>query len=187
MAQQVPIDAGAVFGTASDAGTIELLPDLAYRRVGIVNVVLSNGAQAPPVLIDAGLPGTAPVIRQACAARFGAGGKPHAIILTHGHVDHVGALETLLSEWDVPVYAHTLEVPYLDGSASYPPPDPQVGGGALSALSKLFPPAADRTSGAGFILSRPMAPCRSCPAGAGCTRPATPLGTFRFGGRRTRR
>ena len=41
----------------------------------------------------------------------------------------MGALEALLAVWDVPVYAHTAELPFLTGSADYPPPDPTVGGG----------------------------------------------------------
>ena len=138
MAQQIPIDPEAVFGTADEGGVIALTPDLAYRRVGIVNVVLAGGASGPAVLIDAGLPGIAPVIRQAVAARFG-DRKPDAVILTHGHIDHVGALESVLQEWDIPVYAHPLELPYLNGTASYPPPDTHVGGGAMSAMAGLFP------------------------------------------------
>ena len=66
---------------------------------------------------------------------FGHGNRPAAILLTHGHFDHVGALKTLAEEWDVPVYAHTLELPYLTGRSSYPPPDPSVGGGAMAAMS----------------------------------------------------
>jgi hypothetical protein len=31
---------------------------------------------------------------------------------THGHFDHVGAREKLAEKWDVPIYAHELEVPY---------------------------------------------------------------------------
>ena len=34
--------------------------------------------------------------------------------MTHGHFDHVGSLEKLANEWHVPVYAHYLEVPYLN-------------------------------------------------------------------------
>jgi glyoxylase-like metal-dependent hydrolase (beta-lactamase superfamily II) len=60
-------------------------------------------------------------------------------VLTHGHFDHVGALATLSQEWDVPVYAHPLEHPYLNGTQSYPPADPSVGGGVMALLSPLFP------------------------------------------------
>ena len=61
------------------------------------------------------------------------------IVLTHGHFDHAGSLEDLAGGWDVLVYAHVLEHPYLDGSRSYPPADPWVGGGAMAVLSPLFP------------------------------------------------
>jgi len=59
--------------------------------------------------------------------------------MTHAHADHAGALEKLAEEWDVPIYAHPLELPYLNGSAAYPPPDPSVGGGLMPAMSVLFP------------------------------------------------
>ena len=39
----------------------------------------------------------------------------------------------------MPVYAHLLEHPYLNGSTSYPAPDPTVGGGMLAWVSPLFP------------------------------------------------
>jgi glyoxylase-like metal-dependent hydrolase (beta-lactamase superfamily II) len=39
-----------------------------------------------------------------------------AIIMTHGHFDHVGVLEDLAETWQAPVYAHELERPYLDGT-----------------------------------------------------------------------
>jgi glyoxylase-like metal-dependent hydrolase (beta-lactamase superfamily II) len=60
-------------------------------------------------------------------------------VLTHGHFDHVGALETLAERWDAPIFAHFLEHPYLDGRSSYPPPDPSVGGGLMARMSGLFP------------------------------------------------
>jgi glyoxylase-like metal-dependent hydrolase (beta-lactamase superfamily II) len=65
--------------------------------------------------------------------------RPSAIVLTHAHFDHVGSLNTLADEWEVPVYAHTMERPYLTGISSYPPPDPSVGGGMMSAMSWVYP------------------------------------------------
>ena len=70
---------------------------------------------------------------------FGRGNKPEAILLTHGHFDHVGALHQLAVDWNVPVYAHLLELPYLTGRSDYPPPDPSVGGGAMAWLSWVYP------------------------------------------------
>ncbi len=116
--------------------------DLAYLRTGIVNVYFygaPGSGDGAWVLIDAGLYGSARSIRDAAAERFGEGVRPAAIVLTHGHFDHVGALRELAEGWDVPVYAHALEVPYLTGRAAYPPPDPTVGGGAMAALSFLYP------------------------------------------------
>lgn len=91
------------------------------------------------ILVDAGLSTTADRILDTAAEYYGKDNKPKAIILTHGHFDHVGALDKLLSEWDVPVYAHKLELPYLTGEKDYPPGDPTVGGGLMAAISPVYP------------------------------------------------
>lgn len=123
-------------------GTRQVARDLAYFRTIIANVVLyglPGAADREWVLIDAGSPGTKGVIKKAATERFGENARPAAIVLTHGHFDHVGALEDLAKEWDCPVYAHSLELPYLNGTASYPPGDPSVGGGLMASLSGLYP------------------------------------------------
>ena len=147
MARQIPLseDSSAIdpaLEALRNDHTHEIAPDLAYRRLGIVNVVFWGPPRAGDrewVLIDTGLIGTKGFIRSAAAERFGRDSRPAAIVMTHGHFDHVGALEDLAEEWDTPVYAHPLEHPYLNGQAAYPPGDPSVGGGAMAALARFYP------------------------------------------------
>ncbi|HEY6152735.1 MAG TPA: MBL fold metallo-hydrolase [Candidatus Udaeobacter sp.] len=127
----------------NDDSTHEIADDLAYKRLAIVNVVFVGQPGATDrewVLIDTGLPGFAGAIKRAAGERFGEDSRPAAILMTHGHFDHVGSLETLADHWDVPIYAHLLEQPYLDGRSAYAPPDPTVGGGLMAMTSPLFPP-----------------------------------------------
>lgn len=147
MAQQLPLDSAGRADkpgrdSVRDDSTHEVAPDLAYRRLAIVNVTFfgrPGSGDRQWVLIDAGVAGTTGLITGAAEGRFGPNSRPAAIVMTHGHFDHVGALEELADRWEAPVYAHELERPYLDGSASYPPPDPSVGGGLMSLLSPFYP------------------------------------------------
>jgi glyoxylase-like metal-dependent hydrolase (beta-lactamase superfamily II) len=91
------------------------------------------------VLIDAGLKWSVLKIKKMAKQLFGEHSKPSSIILTHGHFDHIGALQKLVKDWDVPVFAHHLEIPFLTGKSSYPPPDPTVGGGLMSLMSWSYP------------------------------------------------
>ena len=127
---------------ARRAGLREITGDLAFQRQAIVNVFFygtPGSGDRSWVLIDAGLPGYAHRILRAAAERFGAHSRPAAIVLTHGHFDHVGAARELSARWDTPVYAHALELPYITGRSPYAPPDPTVGGGAMARMSPLYP------------------------------------------------
>lgn len=142
MTLQLALDSSDEAGAEGRDGLTEIARDLAYRRLKIANVVFFGDPAAGAgrwVLIDAGIPGSAGTIRDLARDRFGPEAPPAAIVQTHAHFDHVGALETLAEEWDVPVYAHPLEHPYLDGSTSYAPADPAVGGGLMALLSPLYP------------------------------------------------
>lgn len=138
MAQQIGLPKSAQAPQSHEgAGTHIIAPGLAYCRVQIVNVVFI-GTSDGWVLVDAGLPGTAGQIIGAAEALFGIGTAPRAILLTHGHFDHVGALKHLLEKWPVPVYAHPDERPFLTGERAYPPAD-HHNKGLMARLSPLFP------------------------------------------------
>jgi len=69
-------------------------------------------------LVDAGLPFMAKGIPQ-FIEKLQAGPLTR-IVLTHGHGDHVGAIEKILSVTQVPIFAHRIEIPYIEGELTYP-------------------------------------------------------------------
>jgi glyoxylase-like metal-dependent hydrolase (beta-lactamase superfamily II) len=142
MTVQIPLPKTALAPDRDGGGAShEIAPDLAYLRTALVNVVLVGPPGAGDgewVLVDTGIPGTADEIKTVDKARFG-DTRPAAIVLTHGHFDHVGSLQFLAEDWDVPIYAHPLEAPFLTGKSDYPPSDPKADGGIMPKLSPLFP------------------------------------------------
>jgi glyoxylase-like metal-dependent hydrolase (beta-lactamase superfamily II) len=118
-----------------------IAPDVGWLPISFVNVYFLGRPGGGWILVDAGLPGRANQIIEAAEARFGASAPPEAIILTHGHFDHAGSAWRLAEYWNVPIYVHRLEIPYLSGKSDYPPPDPTVGG-AIAFLSRFMPASA---------------------------------------------
>lgn len=112
--------------------------DVGRLYVAFVNLYFLGARGQPWVLVDTGLPHSAGLVRKRATERYGEGSRPEAIVLTHGHFDHAGNVIELAREWDVPVYAHPLELPYLTGRSDYPPIDPTVGG-ALGFMARAFP------------------------------------------------
>lgn len=132
---------------------IEMLYDMTERNIKVTEDILMlhfpivnafiigkpNSSSGKWLLVDTGGSHTEELILETTKARFGQNSKPSAIILTHGHFDHIGAAKTLAQEWNVPIYAHPLEMPYLTGKKNYPSADPTVDEGLIAKLSPMFP------------------------------------------------
>lgn len=121
--QVVPIDA-----VASGISGLKIM------FVNVFGVTHHDGSWT---LVDAAVPYSASRIKSWAKKVFRR--PPNAIVLTHGHFDHVSAAKDLADEWDVPIYAHPLEFPYLTGQKEYPPPNWAAGGGVMPLLSPMLP------------------------------------------------
>lgn len=118
----------------------QLASDVFQYTCQIVNLfIIGKPASGRFVLVDTGTPYRAQAISAAVEERFGAGARCEAIILTHGHFDHVGSVIELVEKYAAPVYAHELELPYLTGQQDYPTPDASVEGGLVAKMSPIFP------------------------------------------------
>lgn len=120
-------------------GFYGVAPDVFYYTSQIVNVAFCGEKHADGwVMIDAGMPERGEELIKVAAAHFG-DRAPSAILLTHGHFDHVGGIAKLIEKWRCPVYAHGAEFPYLTGKIIYPDPDLPVEGGLPAKMSGIYP------------------------------------------------
>ncbi|WP_085506855.1 MBL fold metallo-hydrolase [Thalassobacillus devorans] len=119
-------------------------PDIIKEDLAIYQTLVANvcmiGAEGSDdwVLIDTGIARYGERIQAACEKRFG-NRPPKAIILTHGHFDHVGSAKYLCKHWNVPLFVHPMEWDYVIGRRDYPVGDSTVGGGTIALLSPFFP------------------------------------------------
>lgn len=128
--------------TSTKSGTTQLVADHVYCYTNqIVNAyfVQTDTALNEWVLVDAGMPASGVKLLQVAEQLFGVDHQLKAILLTHGHFDHVGGIVSILERFPVPVYAHRLEMPYLTGQQHYPEPDASVEGGVLAKVSSIYP------------------------------------------------
>ncbi|UWG96918.1 MBL fold metallo-hydrolase [Dehalobacter sp. DCM] len=118
--------------------SVEVAPDICLLQFTVVNVCLV-GSSDSWMLVDTALHHSADFIINTAAEYFGKDNPPQLILLTHGHFDHIGSVLDLAETWDVPVFAHEREIPYLTGKKDYPLPDPSADEGLIAKLSPSFP------------------------------------------------
>lgn len=118
----------------------EAAPGVFCKTIQIVNVCLINDQFVNDTwfLVDAGMTGSSETIIEFTENHLPEGVKPKGIILTHGHFDHVGAIIELVEHWNIPVYAHPFEIPYLTGKEDYPEGNP-LPKGLMAKLSPYYP------------------------------------------------
>ncbi|CAN5556138.1 MBL fold metallo-hydrolase [soil metagenome] len=125
------------------ANDLQQVSEGVYRFAdGLVNwYMIEEGGQL--TLVDAGWPRSWPRIKQAIIGIGHSVGDVAAIVLTHGHPDHLGAAEKARQECGAPVMAYREEVPRVRGEAK--------GASPISLVPSLLPHLW-RPASLGFVL-----------------------------------
>ena len=90
------------------------------RALGAKVTALVHGDAV--TLVDAGSPGSLPLIARGLEQIGVSIEQVRLIVLTHYHPDHVGGLASLVDATHAPVAAHRDDVPFITGAV--PPPNP---------------------------------------------------------------
>lgn len=101
---------------------IELLPRLHDIRFPAGHVYLWQDPDGLS-LIDAGLPGSAPLIADAIRQCGYQPADLRRLVLTHFHTDHIGAAADIAGWGEVEVLAHHGDAPFIRAGAAGPTPD----------------------------------------------------------------
>ncbi len=101
---------------------IELLPRLRFIRFPVGHAYLWHDPDGL-TLVDAGLPGSAPLLADAICQSGYQPAELRRLVLTHFHADHIGAAADIADWGEVEVLAHHADAPFIRAGAAGPPPD----------------------------------------------------------------
>lgn len=91
---------------------VEVETDVILCRGRDVNwVLLRDGSDL--TLIDTGYPAYVPVVEESIRQLGARPEDVRGILVTHGHVDHIGGLAHFHDTYGTPVFAHPIEVPHV--------------------------------------------------------------------------
>ena len=101
---------------------IQLMPRLYFLRLPVGQAYLWHDPDGL-TLIDAGLPGSAPLIADAIRQSGYQAADLRRLVLTHFHADHIGAAAVIADWGEVEVLAHHADAPFIRAPAAGPAPD----------------------------------------------------------------
>jgi glyoxylase-like metal-dependent hydrolase (beta-lactamase superfamily II) len=101
---------------------IELLPRLSFIRLPVGHAYLWRDPDGL-TLIDAGLPGSAPLLADAVRQAGHKLSDLRHLVLTHFHPDHIGAAADVAGWGEVGVLAHHADAPFIRAAGAGPAPD----------------------------------------------------------------
>ena len=107
--------------------------DVARAQFGPTNICLLVDDDAV-TLVDAGMPGRGGRVEAALAELGLPPAAVRRIIVTHHHIDHVGAVPELVALTGAEVWAHRDDADVIDGSVPRQPLSPELAQRALAAL-----------------------------------------------------
>ncbi len=97
-----------------DVSITEVAPGVHHARAKHVSwVVVTEGAGV--TLVDTGYPGDRERLFRSLERVARTPADVEAVVLTHGHPDHIGSAEHLRTTYGLPVWAHREEVPNATG------------------------------------------------------------------------